>query len=225
MTVLYEDKYIAVVVKPAGVLSEGEMPALLYETLTAVRAERGEAPPKAVYPVHRLDKETEGLMIYALDGKAAAELSADISEGRWSKVYRACLWGEPDKDSDTLCDLLYYDRTRGKSFVVQRERKGVKAASLEYEVLSRSHDKKRTLVQIKLHTGRTHQIRVQFASRGLSLCGDRRYGAPAESGKSLALCATELSFTHPKTKEEMHFCYLPEGMREGSLFNAILPLS
>ena len=216
MTVLYEDKYIAVAVKPVGVLSEGEMPALLYEELGTLRAERGEAPPKAVYPVHRLDKETEGLMIYALDGKAAAELSADISEGRWSKVYRAWLWGMPEKDSGTLCDLLYYDRTRGKSFVVQRERKGVKVASLEYEVISRSPDGKRTLVQIKFHTGRTHQIRVQFASRGLSLCGDRRYGAPAESGKSLALCSTELGFIHPKTKKEMHFSYIPEGMKENS---------
>lgn len=220
MTVLYEDKYIAVAVKPAGVHSEGEgkgtMPSLLCEALSAIRAERGEAPPSAVYPVHRLDKETEGLMIYALDPKAAASLSADISEGRWSKVYRAWLWGAPERERDTLCDLLYYDRTRGKSFVVQRERKGVKAASLEYEVISRSSDGKRTLVQIKLHTGRTHQIRVQFASRGLSLCGDRRYGAPAESGKSLALCSTELGFTHPKTKKEMHFSYIPEGMREVS---------
>ena len=71
-------------------------------------------------------------------------------------------------------------------------------------------------LEVSLITGRTHQIRVQFASRGLSLCGDRRYGAPAESGKSLALCSTELGFTHPKTKKEMHFSYIPEGMREGS---------
>ena len=212
--ILYEDKYIAVAIKPAGVLSEGEMPDLLAESLGAIRAERGEAPPSAIYPVHRLDKETEGLMIYALDAKAAATLSADISEGRWEKSYRAWLWGVPEKESDTLCDLLYYDRARGKSFVVQRERKGVKAASLEYKVISRHPDGKRTLVKVKLHTGRTHQIRVQFASRGLSLCGDRRYGAPAESGKSLALCSTELGFTHPKTKEKMRFSYIPEEMRD-----------
>ena len=89
--ILYEDKYIAVAIKPAGVLSEGEMPDLLAESLAAIRAERGEAPPSAIYPVHRLDKETEGLMIYALDAKAAATLSADISEGRWEKSYRAWL--------------------------------------------------------------------------------------------------------------------------------------
>ena len=213
--ILYEDKYIAVAIKPAGVLSEGEMPDLLAESLAAIRAERGEAPPSAIYPVHRLDKETEGLMIYALDGKAAAELSADISEGRWSKVYRACLWGAPEKDSDTLCDLLYYDRTRGKSFVVQRERKGVKAASLEYEVISRSPDGKRTLVQIKLHTGRTHQIRVQMANKGCGIWGDTKYNPLFSRTKrryrQIGLYSSRIELNHPVTGEPMVFKHEPEG--------------
>ena len=205
--ILYEDKYIAVAIKPAGVLSEGEMPDLLAESLGAIRAERGEAPPSAIYPVHRLDKETEGLMIYALDAKAAATLSADISEGRWEKSYRAWLWGVPEKESDTLCDLLYYDRARGKSFVVQRERKGVKAASLEYEVISHHPDGKRTLVKVKLHTGRTHQIRVQFASRRLPLFGDGRYGGIR--GTDMALWSYSLEFEHPASGKPMTFKKVP----------------
>lgn len=208
--ILYEDAHVAVCVKPAGVLSEGEskdaLPSLLLEEL----ARHTDTPPRAVYPVHRLDRDTEGLMVYALSSTAAATLSRDIAEGRFEKLYRAWLWGVPERDSDSLCDLLYYDRSRGKSFVVERERKGVKRASLEYKVLSRHADKKRTLVEVRLHTGRTHQIRVQFASRGLPLCADRRYGAPAESGKALALCSVELGFTHPVTREPMRFCRIPK---------------
>ena len=105
--------------------------------------------------------------------------------------------------------MLYYDRNRGKSFVVSRERKGVKDAALSYQVLEISNDKKTTRVSVTLETGRTHQIRVQFASRGIPLCGDRRYGAPAESGKSLMLCASSLSFKHPITGEAMDFSITP----------------
>lgn len=212
--ILYEDAHIAVCVKPAGALSEGEgkdaLPSMLLTELSDIRTKRAEAPPSAVFPVHRLDRDTEGLMVYALSPKAAAGLCRDISEGKWEKLYRAWLWGEPESDADTLRDLLYYDRARGKSFVVERERKGVKRASLEYKVIARRPEENRALVEIKLHTGRTHQIRVQFASRGLPLCADRRYGAPAESGKTLALCSVELGFTHPESKEKMSFRRIPE---------------
>ena len=211
---LYEDAYIAVCVKPAGLLSEGEgkdaLPTLLKEHLAQLRSQRQEAPPTAIYPVHRLDRDTEGIIVYALSSSAAAGLSADISAGKLDKLYRAWLWGAPERESDTLCDLLYYDRSRGKSFVVDRERKGVKSASLEYRTIGKGSDGKRALVEVRIHTGRTHQIRVQFASRGLPLCGDRRYGAPSESGKALALCSTELGFFHPITKEKLHFCRIPE---------------
>ena len=99
--------------------------------------------------------------------------------------------------------MLFYDRRRSKSYVVDRKRNGVKEALLDYSVIKRFSD--RTLVSVKIHTGRTHQIRVQFASRGHALCGDRRYGAPAEYGKRLYLCATELCFPHPATKEILRF--------------------
>lgn len=214
LEMLYEDAHIVVCIKPAGVLSEGEdkdsLPAILRGELARIYNERGEIPPSAVYPVHRLDRDTEGIMVYALSSTAAATLSKDIARGRFEKLYRAWLWGVPKRERDILYDLLYYDRSRGKSFVVERERKGVKRASLEYRVLSHHADGKRTLVEVRLHTGRTHQIRVQFASRGLPLCADRRYGAPAESGKALALCSVELGFTHPVTGEPMRFCRIPK---------------
>ena len=134
---------------------------------------------------------------------SAAALSLSFQNGDAVKIYHALCVGVIEKDADVLCDLLFYDRGRGKSFVVDRERKGVRKASLEYSVLRRFAD--RTLISVRLHTGRTHQIRVQFASRGHALCGDRRYGAPSEYGNKLCLCAVSLSFTHPRTKERMSF--------------------
>ena len=201
LDILYYDSDIAVCVKPSGILSEGEgersMPYLLLHTMK----EKGlDVTP---FVVHRLDKETEGLMVFAFNSESAAALSASIQNGDFEKIYHALCIGSVDKDSDTLCDLLFYDRKRGKSFVVDRKRNGVKSASLEYTVIQRFEDK--TLLRIKLHTGRTHQIRVQLASRGHALCGDRRYGAPASFGNRLCLTAVELSFPHPRTGERMKF--------------------
>ena len=144
-------------------------------------------------------------MVYALKSESAARLSEAISQGRWEKTYIARLWGIPQEPNGRLCDLLYYDRARGKSFVVDRHRKGVKEAILDYETVAISPDRATSTVRVSLLTGRTHQIRVQFASRGLPLCGDRRYGAPAESGKALCLCAVSLSFEHPRSGERMSF--------------------
>lgn len=200
--ILYSDEHIVVAVKRAGLLSEGEgadcFPAILKEKVAC----------KSIYTVHRLDRETEGLMVYALNQKSAAALSADIANGNFKKIYTALLWGRPEETCGRLCDMLYYDRKKSKSFVVDRERKGVKQAILDYEVIS-SPDGQRTTVRIELQTGRTHQIRVQFASRGLPLCGDRRYGAPKESGKELALCSTELRFPHPISKKQLDFSITP----------------
>ena len=202
LDILYFDSSLAVCVKPAGVLSEGlderSMPYLLSLALKE-RGIDGATP----FVVHRLDKETSGLMVFALNSESAASLSSSVRNGDMKKIYQALCVGRIDADSDVLCDLLFYDRARSKSFVVDRERKGVKRASLEYRVLERFED--RTLVSVELHTGRTHQIRVQFSSRGHALCGDRRYGAPAEYGNRLCLCATSLSFSHTETGQQMTF--------------------
>ena len=195
--VLYEDSDIIVCHKDAGILSEGEAQNSLPKMISDAR--NGET----VFPVHRLDKETTGIIVYALNSRAAAALSKSIQDGAFKKEYLAIVHGNVSPDTDTLVDLLYYDRKRGKSYVVDRKRNGVREASLEYTVIKRENAL--SYLKILLHTGRTHQIRVQFASRSHILVGDRRYGAPKEDGNALALLAHKLTFPHPKTKEIMSF--------------------
>lgn len=212
MEFVYKDEHVVVCDKPSGILSEGEsqgaMPALLSKALD----ESGEKNTQ-IFPVHRLDKETSGLMVFARSSKAAAALSASITDGSFKKRYLAVLCGAPATDSARLEDLLFFDRQRGKTFVVDRERRGVKKAILEYQTLKKSDEY--TLVSVSLLTGRTHQIRAQFASRGTPLVGDRRYGAPKESGNSLALLSCELSFPHPVNGKPMRFELEDARGREG----------
>lgn len=202
LNLLYYDTDVAVCVKPAGVVCEeagdNSLPLLLARKLKEVGA--GDLTPLTA---HRLDKETTGIIVYALNAKSAAALSLSLQNREIEKIYHALCVGNLEKDSDTLSDLLFYDRKRSKSYVVDRKRSGVKEALLDYTVIKRFTD--RTLLSVRLHTGRTHQIRVQFSSRGHALCGDRRYGAPAEYGNRLCLCATELAFPHPRTKELLRF--------------------
>ena len=193
------DEQIAVCEKPAGLLSEGEGKDALPTLLAAQLG--GE-----IYPVHRLDRETSGLIVFARTKSAAAQLSRELLDGKLQKEYLAVLCGVPQETQAHLSDFLFYDRRAGKSFVVTKERKGVKSAKLDYELLASANN--RSLVRVTLLTGRTHQIRVQFASRKLPLVGDRRYGAPAD-GSSIALHAYRLSLTHPKTGAPMEFFSAP----------------
>ena len=201
MEILYEDSSVIVVIKPQGILSQSDKNG--GESLVTRLSEHtgGE-----IFPVHRLDKETGGVMVYAKTQKAAATLSRDISEHRFYKEYLALVHGVPETQEDTLCDLIFFDRTKNKSYVVKRERKGVKKAELCYEVLETKEKdgEKYSLLRVVLHTGRTHQIRVQFASRHFPLAGDRKYGAQ-DGYKNLGLRAQRLKFFHPETGEEMEF--------------------
>lgn len=217
MDILFTDKHIIVCQKPSGTVCEGEGENALPTLLSRHLAEIGEKNT-AIFPVHRLDKETVGVCVFARTSAAAAALSAAITEGSFKKEYLAVVCGVPQKSSDTLTDLLYYDRNRGKSFVVDRERNGVKKASLDYELLGGAEGF--SLLRIRLHTGRTHQIRVQFASRGLPLAGDRRYGAPKNGVSSLALCANKLSFPHPVSGEPMQFSVSPSSTQPWALFES-----
>ena len=200
LKIYYKDEYIIVCEKEAGLLSEGEGKDCMPYVLAQELVENGEKSD--IFTVHRLDRETSGIMVYARTKESAAALSRAITDGSFEKEYIAETHGVPDESCGRLEDLLFYDRTKNRSYTVKRMRKGVKDASLEYTVVSSENGI--TTVRVKLLTGRTHQIRVQFASRKMPLVGDRKYGAP-DTKRPLALRACMLSFPHPKTNEIMRF--------------------
>ena len=162
MELLYCDKDMVVCVKPVGMDAEHDVPAAL----------GGE-----IFPVHRLDKNVGGVMVYAKTRQAAAALSRAVQEGTMVKEYVALVHGCPPETGDWE-DLLWKDSGKNKVFVVSRERRGVKKARLEYRRLTAGET---SLVRIRLHTGRSHQIRVQFASRKFPLVGDHKYGSRDEA--------------------------------------------
>lgn len=202
MTILYEDGEIIVCFKPAGIQSQGgnnDMVARLNEYFSHNSSDA------SAYPVHRLDKETAGIMVFAKNSKSAAELSKQISSNEIKKHYYAVINGSPAEKSGVLKDLLFHDRQKNKTYTVKRSRKGVKEASLEYRCVAENENF--SLLDILLHTGRTHQIRAQFAGRKLPLFGDGKYGGG--SGK-LALFAYKLEFRHPKNREPLVFTASPD---------------
>ena len=192
MNIIYSDRDLAVIVKPVGMDSEHAVPGAISEQLG------GE-----VFPIHRLDLNVGGVMVYARTKQAAAQLSRLVQEGQLVKEYRAMVHGTPP-ESGVLEDLLFKDSRKNKVFVVKKERKGVKKASLEYTRLT---DSSPALVHIRLHTGRSHQIRVQFASRGFPLVGDHKYGS-RDGEKEPRLFSCRISF--PWKGGEKVFEALPE---------------
>lgn len=190
------DSYL-LCIKPVGILSQ-PAPSCQVSMLSLLEEQCG----RTIYPIHRLDREVGGTMVFAKTQPAAARLSEAVRTRALSKTYLAMIQGCPSAASGTYKDLLFMDRTRGRSFVVSRMRKGVKDASLSYQVLA-SRDGQ-TLVRIQLHTGRSHQIRVQFASRGTPLVGDRKYGGLPAQG--LALWSWQLECPSPAFSA----CSLPD---------------
>ena len=221
MRILYEDAALVVLDKPAGLSSEAGVPS-------ALREQWGR-PDAFVGVVHRLDTGVSGLMVFAKMPAAAAALSRQITrsqnayavqDGRamgtpeapqFVKQYRAVAAGLPDAElpgSGTLRDWLFKDSRKGRVFPVGRPRKGVREAVLEYRIVQTAQA--HSLAEITLHTGRTHQIRVQFASRKHPLYGDGKYGS-REKGQ-IALQSCGLAFVHPVTGRPMHFALpLPQG--------------
>lgn len=198
MEILYKDKDLVVCVKPVGLLSEeGGMPDKLREEIG------GE-----IYCVHRLDRAVGGLMVYARNKKAASALSALISGGGLEKKYIAVVPDKLEEENGRFEDLLFHDRQKNRSYVVKRERTGVKKAELTYEKLNRIGAL--ALVRVHLLTGRSHQIRCQFASRSMPLAGDGRYGSTIRD-TDIALFSHRLSFVHPFTGEKLDFTTYPEG--------------
>lgn len=183
MEILYSDQHIAVCVKPVGLDAERGVPEALRQTLGG-----------QFLPVHRLDLNVGGVMVYARDRQTAAALSRAIQEGAMVKEYVALVHGMPPESGDWE-DLLWKDAKKNKVYPVKRMRGGVKRARLEYRLL-RPGDP--SLVQIRLHTGRSHQIRVQFASRGYPLVGDHKYGARDDSSAP-ALFSCRLTFPYQRS--------------------------
>lgn len=205
LPILYRDSDLVVCVKSAGLLSqdtgERSVPHLLREQLGA----------ETVAVVHRLDREVGGIMVYALSDRAASQLSQAVQSGKLEKEYLAVTQGIPEQPHGTMEDFLFHDQRKNKTYVVKKVRKGVKDAKLDYEVLRTGSG--RALVRVRLYTGRTHQIRVQFASRKLPLAGDGKYGGK-EPGLPLLLWSARLSFPHPVTGQVMTFTQEPSWMEQ-----------
>lgn len=203
--ILFKDDHLIVIEKPSGVLSQ-------------VDANGADNIPKrletqglAVKPVHRLDRATGGVMVYALTDKSAAALSALVQDHtQFVKEYLAVVSGRPLDSDGEMEDLLYHDVRKNKSYIVQRKRGSVKHAKLSYTVLETVQHNGDTLslVRVRLHTGRTHQIRVQFASRRMPLAGDSRYGGIRTC--PLALWSYRLTFPHPISGEVIENHSLPD---------------
>ena len=192
MDILYSDRGIVVCVKPVGLDSEMEVPAALKEQLGS-----------EIFPIHRLDKNVGGVMVYARTKQAAAALSKAVQEGSMVKEYVAMVHGTPPETGDWE-DLLWKDSKKNKVYVVKRMRGGVKKARLEFQRLTVGEN---SLVRIRLHTGRSHQIRVQFSSRGFPLVGDHKYGSRDDSIAPM-LFSCRISF--PWGSEKKVFEKFPE---------------
>lgn len=203
--ILYDDSEIVVCQKPVGIVSE--------ETASGdgladmLRNQLG----GYIGTVHRLDRAVGGVMVYAKSKRAAAALSAAVQERTFTKEYLAVVHGAPEATCGRMTDLLFHDRSKNKTFTVDRERRGVKEAILDYEVLRTWECElygKVSLVKIALLTGRTHQIRVQFSSRGMPLIGDGKYGAHDRC--DIRLFCHRLTFWHPLSKKQVTFSAEPD---------------
>lgn len=200
MDILYIDKDIVVCIKPPRVLSTDEpggLPDLIREELGDSKAD--------IRTVHRLDRVVSGVMVLARNAKAASELSRQIRDDAFQKEYAAVIHGCPSQTEGTLTDLLYRDKARRMTMVADQPGKGVQEAILDYQVVCRSGEFSR--VNVLLRTGRTHQIRVQFASRGLPLVGERKYST-LEDPCEIALWSRKIGFTHPISGQKM--CFVKE---------------
>lgn len=192
MTLLFSDRDIAVCIKPVGMDSEKDVPATLAEQLGG-----------SIFPIHRLDQNVGGVMVYARTKQAAAALSKAVQEGTMVKEYVAMVHGTPPEKGDWE-DFLFKDSRKNKVFAVKKERKGVKYARLEFKRLTAGES---SLVRIRLHTGRSHQIRVQFSSRGFPLVGDHKYGSRDERTSPM-LYSCKITF--PFKGKEAAFEALPD---------------
>lgn len=184
--ILFENEDFIACIKPVGIASQNDKSEDMVKLLSFQTG-------SDIFPVHRLDTAVGGTMVFAKNSRTAASLSKQITEGSFKKKYLAVIDGIPKDNYAILEDLLFKDSSKNKSYVVKRERKGVKKAKLEYNVLATAD--KSSLIEVLLHTGRSHQIRVQFSSRKMPLIGDGKYGSK-DNRCSVALWSYEVSFRY-----------------------------
>ncbi len=196
--VLFENNDFVVCVKPVGTASQNDRS----EDMVKLLAKQTNSD---IFPVHRLDTAVGGTMVFAKSSKTAALLSKQIADGSFKKRYLAVVSGKPEEETGFFEDLLFKDSSKNKSYVVKRERKGVKKAKLGYELIASKDNM--SLVRVLLYTGRSHQIRVQFASRKMPLIGDGKYGSK-DNRCSVALWSNEITFIF--NNNEFSFLSEPE---------------
>jgi 23S rRNA pseudouridine1911/1915/1917 synthase len=210
--IIFEDNHLLVVRKPPNLLSQGDRTGDL-DLLTLLKEDLKMRynKPGNVYLglVHRLDRPVGGVMVFAKTSKSAARLSAQIRNGQFKKVYLAVVHGKLIKQKDILIHYLLKDNKINRVSAVKRETPGAKEAVLEYEIMDRVEGL--SLVKVDLHTGRSHQIRVQFSAIGHPLFGDQRYGSELNQvGQQIALWSHQIAFEHPTLKKEMSFASFPD---------------
>ncbi len=215
LNIFYEDQELIVVKKPVGIESQEThsfSPDLVSEIKKHIHHLSTKKEEPYVGVIHRLDKPVGGIMVYAKTKEAASLLSRQVKENQMQKMYMAVVCGKPVDNVDNFVDYLLKDTGKNMSRIVEKGISGAKRAELRYQVVDTFKEEELlTLVKIWLITGRHHQIRVQFAGRGLPLWGDHRYNSKFAGQKSIALSACELSFLHPKTKKPLTFQMEPEG--------------
>ena len=212
LNILFEDNHIIVVEKPVNVPSQSDKSGDM-DLLTMIKQYVKEKynKPGEVYIglIHRLDRPVGGVMVYARTSKAAARLSEQVRDKKFSKKYLAVVDSKFENKTGVFEDYLLKNEKTNLSKVVKEGTKNSKYAKLEYEVIKYNEEIDLSVVKVELHTGRHHQIRVQFSSRSHSIYGDQKYGTRGR-GKQIALWANELSFEHPTTKERIAFVSTPE---------------
>ena len=214
LNVLYEDNHIIVVVKPFNVLSQGDStgdPSIMDDIKNYIKVKYHKPGNVYLGLVHRLDRPVGGIMVFARSSKAASRLCKAFNEHDIEKKYLAIVHGKMEQDKGEFVDFLEKGKD-GNSFVSDKGKEAV----LEYEVLAYNSEKDCSLVSVLLKTGRHHQIRVQFASRGHFLLGDQRYGEV--DNQQICLFSYSLSFPHPISHEMLHFQYFPERKGYWTLF-------
>lgn len=221
LEVVYEDNHIIVVRKPANILTQGDSTndiSMLEIIKDYIKIKYKKEGNVFLGLLHRLDRPVSGIMVFARTSKGASRISDQIRRKVFKKTYYAVLLGNLKENKGDLKDYLYKNKKENKVYVVDKNHKEAKLAELSYEVIERKENM--TLVKIDLKTGRAHQIRVQFASKGYPLYGDKRYAKNLnKNNNQIALFSNKIEFEHPTKKEKLEFCIKPNEIYPWNLFD------